>query len=262
MDTLYVLCRSVDHRHSDRMGADEVREACAQKTAYFKAEAKVNPLVEAILTGGRVTFDGLSSQDKHGFLDGPATFFRTHEILRKTRSSNARLSIGSREYTHDEVAALFSRCVPNAKLAQLPWCSLGRLRISLGLAWAATLLVAHITAQGQEGDNLFDPFALYYMGSITTVAALIYTTLKQNRDVRHAAPWNSAMYLDLNADLVRRNSPALAWACKGRLPQQKFLKTPQFYYAVARKIESHGFDAELIQTSSAPQPAHGQVSTV
>lgn len=262
MDTLYVLCRSVDHRHPDQMGADEAREACAQKTAYFNAEAKINPLVEAILTGGRVTFDGLSAQDKHGFLDGPATFFRTHEILRKTQSSQARLAIGPREYTHDEVAAMFSRCVPNAKLARLPWCSLGRLRISLGLAWAATLLVAHITARGQEGDDLFDPFALYYTGSITTVAALIYTTLKQNRDVRHAAPWNSAMYLDLNADLVRRNSPALARAREECVPQEKPFKTSRFYYAVARKIESHGFDAELMQTPSAPRHAHGQVSAV
>src|SRR3990170_4707572 len=81
---------------------------------------------------------------------GPATFFRTHEILRKTRRSNASLTIGGREYTHDEGVKMFARCVPNTKLDHLPWCSLGRYRVSLGLAWAVTLVVALITARGQE----------------------------------------------------------------------------------------------------------------
>jgi len=246
MDTLYVLCRSVDRRHPEHVDSEHAREAVAQKTTYFQAEAKQNPLVKEILAGGRVSFDDLDALDRSGFCEGPATFFRTHEILRKHRKSETPILIGKREYSHDEVSAMFDRCIPNAKLAQLPWCSLARLRISLGLAWAATLVVAHITAQGAEGEDLFDPFVLYYTGSITTVAALIYTILKQNRDVRHAAPWNSAMYLDLNADLVRRNSLALAVARKEFVPQERPFKTPQFYYALAHKIETHGFDAELM----------------
>ena len=235
------------------MEAGPAGQACVQKTAYFHAEAKVNPLVKEILAGGTVSFDGLAAQDNHGFLAGPATFFRTHEILRKTRHSNARLTIGGREYSHDDVVAMFARCIPNVKLARLPWWSPSRLRISLGLGWAITLVVAHITALGAEGEKWVDPFVLVYLGSITTVTALIYTTVKQNRDVRHAAPWNSAMYLDLNADLIRRHSPALAMARKEFVPQQKPIKKPQFYYALARKIETHGFDAELMaHFASAP----------
>ncbi|MEO6005689.1 MAG: hypothetical protein ABIZ04_22565 [Opitutus sp.] len=255
MDTLYVLCRSVDHRYSHAMPPAEVEQACTQKTAYFEAEAKVNPLVQEILTGGTVSFDELPVHDTHGFLAGPATFFRTHEILRKTRNLNTPLTIGDDEYTHDEVAAMFSRCVPNAKMTHLPWCSLGRLRISLGLAWAVTLMAAHFTARGEEGDALFDPFVLYYTGSITTVIALAYTILKQNRDFRHVAPWNSAMYLDLNADLVRRRSPYLPMAREEFVPQERPLKTPQFYYALARKIETQGLDAELQQELSACKEA-------
>jgi hypothetical protein len=76
--------------------------------------------------------------------------------------------------------------------------------------------------------------------------------LKSNRDVRHPAPWNSAIYLDLNADLVRRNSPALAAARKEFLPQQKGFKDPNFYYAVARRIETHGFDSELAREVGEP----------
>ena len=245
MDTLYVLCRSVDRRTCQQMDAGEATSAVAQKQAYFAAEAKVNPLVQEILSGGTVTPVGGIKNDPEGFLTGPATFFRTHEILRKTRRANTPLCIGRHEYSHDEVAEMFARCMPNAKLAHVPWCSLGRYRISLGLAWGATLLTSHFSARAAEGDELLDPFVLYYTGSITTVAALVYTTLKQNRDVRQAAPWNSAMYLDLNADLVRRNSPALAAARKEFVPQEKPFKTPRFYYDLARKIEAHAFDGEL-----------------
>ena len=108
-------------------------------------------------------------------------------------------------------------------------------------------------------DKLLDPFVLYYLGSITTVAALIYTTVTKNRDVRHAAPWNSAIYLDLNADLIRRNSPVLAFARKEFVPQEKPFKTPKFYYALARKIESHGFDAELMEHLSTAQRSREEV---
>jgi hypothetical protein len=252
MDTLYVLCRSVDRRHCLNLCREEADEAIAQKRAYFDAEAKVNPLVHEILTGGRVSCAELGRGDKDSFLVGPATFFRTHEILRKTRNTRSPIAVGRRDYTHDEVAEMFTRCVPNAKLARLPWCSLGRRRVSLGLAFGLTLVVAHITARGQESEQLLDPFVLYYMGIATTIAALIYPIVKQNRDMRHAAPWNSAMYLDLNADLLRRNSPALAVARKEFVPQERPLKTPRFYYALARKIESHGFDAELMQRLSTP----------
>ena len=251
MDTLYVLCRSVDHRYAHLMEAGEADVAVEQKRAYFAAEAKGNPLVQAILAGGRVSYDHLLADDKRGFMAGPATFFRTHEILRKTREMNCPITIDGREFSHNEVADMFASCIPNAKLAHLPWCSLGRCRISLGLAWAATLLVAHFIARGQENDDLFDPFVIYEMGLVTTVVALIYTILKQNRDVRYAAPWNSAMYLDLNADLLRRNSPALAVARKEYVPQEKPFKSAHFYYALARKIESHGMDAELMQKLSA-----------
>jgi hypothetical protein len=260
MDTLYVLCRSADRRHGEQMTSRDADEVRAQKNAFFKTEAKENPLVHAILVGGSVELDGLSAHDKGGFLVGPATFFRTHEILRKTRRANPPLTIGGREYSHDEVATMFNRCVPNAKLAHIPWCSLGRLRVSLGLAWALTFLVAHITARGQEGDELLDPFALYYVGSIMTAAALIYTMIRQNRDVRHAAPWNSAMYLDLNADLVRRNSPALAMARKEFVPQEKPFKSSRFYYALARRIEAHGLDAELLQRLSVSQSSSDEIS--
>ncbi|HTO03603.1 MAG TPA: hypothetical protein VL069_07870 [Opitutus sp.] len=259
MDTLYVLCRSVDRRHDSHMEPADADEACDQKLAYFEAEAKVNPLVKEILAGGTITCDGLAAHDSHGFLQGPATFFRTHEILRKTQRANSPLYIGGREYSHDEVTAMFDRCIPNAKLAHLPWWSFGRFRMSLGLAWALTLVVAHISARGQETDEWLDPFVLYYSGSITTVAALVYTTMKQNRDVRHAAPWNSAMYLDVNADLIRQNSPVLAFARKEFVPQEKPFKTSRFYYSLARRIESRAFATELLRRQSAAQSPAAEI---
>jgi acid phosphatase class B len=53
------------------------------------------------------------------------------------------------------------------------------------------------------------------------------------------------VYLDLNADLVRRSSPGLVVARKEFMPQQRFFKHPDFYYAVARRIETRGFDEDL-----------------
>jgi len=118
--------------------------------------------------------------------------------------------------------------------------------------WGITLLVAHLFARDNPGSGMFDSFILYHVGLSATIVALVYTALKSNRDVRQSAPWNSAIYLDLNADLVRRNSPALAAARKEFLPQQKGFKDPDFYYALARRIETHGFDSELIREVGEP----------
>ena len=80
----------------------------------------------------------------------------------------------------------------------------------------------------------------------TTLGALLVTAFKKNRDVRRAAPWNTAIYLDLNVDLIRRDLPVAAVARKEFIPRQPGLfKTPDFYYTLARKIENHSFDAEL-----------------
>jgi hypothetical protein len=106
----------------------------------------------------------------------------------------------------------------------------------------------------EDAQTTLDTHVLHYLGIYTTLAALLFTALKKNRDVRHSAPWNTAIYLDLNTDLVRRDQPAVAAATKEFLPRQRGLfKTPDFYYPLARKIENHGFDPELITQLSGPQ---------
>lgn len=255
MDTLYTLCRSADNHHAPPFTAEQQAEINLHKATYFSHEAVENPLVHEILTGGTITYFNLKKDDRRHFLEGPATFFRTHEILRRTRGSNAPVLIGGREYTHNSVAEMFGRCVPNAKLQHLPWFSPQRYAASLAYAWGGTLLVAHLFARDNPAVGTFDPFVLYHLGLLGTIVALAYTALKSNRDVRQSAPWNSAIYLDLNADLVRRNSPALAAARKEFMPQQKGFKDPAFYYAVARRIESHGFDEELARQVGGPAKA-------
>jgi hypothetical protein len=252
MDTLYTLCRSADNHFAPPFTAEQVAEVISHKATYFSHEAALNPLVREILQGGTITYFDLKKDDRRGFLEGPATFFRTHEILRRTRRSNAPVVIGDREYPHNIVADLFDRCVPNAKLHHLPWFSPSRYAMSLALAWGVTLLIAHLFARDNPGMGPFDTYVMYHLGLLASIVALTYTALKTNRDVRQSAPWNSALYLDLNADLVRRNSPALACARKEFIPQQKGFKDPAFYYALARRIEAHGFDEELARRVGEP----------
>jgi hypothetical protein len=246
MDTLYTLLRSVDNSRTLPLKPEEAASILARKKAYFAEEAKNNPLAREILRGGTVACESLSAQKKAGFLAGPPTFFRTHELLRKTRSRDFPIRIGQNEFPHNDVAAMFARCVPNVQLEHAAWCSLARYTTSLGLSWGSTLLVAHLVARGMDNKTALDASVLYHMGLYTTLVALLYTAFKQNRDVRHSAPWNTSIYLDLNADLVRRELPTAAAASKEFLPRQPGLfKTPDFYYTLARKIENHGFDAEL-----------------
>lgn len=252
MDTLYTLCRATDNRFALPLKSSEALEIAARKKTYFSAELKSNPLGREILARGQVTYEGIAKDDSRGFLRGPATFFRTHEILRKTRVRNTPIKIGREEYSHDEVVAMFARCLPNVRLRHVPWYSFDGYCMSLGLAWSGTLLTAHLAARANESDNALESTVLFYMGTTTTAAALAYTALRQNRDVRHAAPWNSALYLDLNAELLRRDSSLLAVARKEFLPQQSPFKTPGFYYALARKIEAGGFDKELSQRLAIP----------
>jgi hypothetical protein len=245
MDTLYTLCRSADNHHAPPFTPEQITEIAAHKAAHFSHEAALNPLVQEILAGGTVTYFNLKQDDRRKFLEGPATFFRTHEILRRTRRTNAPIQIGGREYSHNAVAAMFGRCVPNAKLEHVPWFSPARYLTSLAYVWGATLLVAHLYARDNAAVGPFDPFIIYHVGLSGSIIALAYTAVRRNRSVNQSAPWNSAIYLDLNADLIRRNSPVLAAARKEFLPQQKGFKDPKFYYAVARRIESHDFDSEL-----------------
>jgi len=258
MDNLYTLLRSVDNSRTPPLTPKEAAELFARKKAYFLEEARTNPLVREILRCGRIACAGLPPTGEKCFLAGPPTFFRVHELLRKTRSKNLPLQVGSSELPHNEVVDLYERCVPNVRLHYAPWCSPARYTASLGLAWGSTLLVAHIVARNADSQTTLDASVLYYMGLYSTLAALLYSAIKQNRDVRHPAPWNTAIYLDLNADLVRRDLPAAAFARKEALPRQGgIFKTPEFYYALARRIENHGFDTELTaqltgQKNSAP----------
>ena len=246
MDNLYTLLRSVDNSRSPSLTPKEAAELLYLKKAHFLEEAKANPLAREILRGGRITCDFLPDPSGNSFLSGPPTFFRTHELLRKTRSKNLPLQIGNAEFSHNDVVDFYERCLPNVKLHYAPWCSPARYAMSLGLAWGSTLLVAHIVARSNDNQTMLDTGVLYYMGLYTTLAAMLYTAFKQNRDVRHSAPWNTAIYLDLNTDLIRRDLPTAAVARKEFLPRQAGLfKTPDFYYPLARKIENHSFDKEL-----------------
>lgn len=252
MDTLYTLCRSADNRHAPPLSTAAAAEITAAKKAYFAAESERNPLVREILAGGEVSFEACAGRRRPtGFLAGPATFFRTHELLRATRGDNTPLRIGGVEYPHNEVAAMFACCVPNSRLQHVPWYSPARYSTSLAIAWALTVITAHLVARDAEDGHVVDNAVVYYLGFTLTGAALVQAALRQNRDVRHAAPWNSALYLDLNADLLRRNSPALAVARKECLPRQRPVKTARFYYEIARRIAAHEFDASLSRNETA-----------
>jgi hypothetical protein len=253
MDNLYTLLRAVDNSHALPLTPTEAAELLNRKKAHFLEEAKTNPLVREIMQGGQVTCDSLPKATNN-ILVGPATFFRVHELLRKTRAKNCPLQIGGREFPHNAVVDLYERCVPNVQLHHAPWFSPARYITSLGLAWGCSLLVALIMGSKEDAQTTLDTHVLHYLGIYTTLAALLFTALKKNRDVRHSAPWNTAIYLDLNTDLVRRDQPAVAAATKEFLPRQRGLfKTPDFYYPLARKIENHGFDPELITQLSGPQ---------
>jgi hypothetical protein len=245
MDNLYTLLRAVDNSHALPLTPAEATELLNRKKAHILEEAKTNPLAREILRGGQVTCDSLPKPVASSILNGPASFFRVHELLRKTRAKNYPLQIGGREFPHNTVVDLYERCVPNVQLHHAPWCSPARYTTSLGLAWGCSLLVALIAGSREDGQTALDNHVLYYMGTYTTLAALLYTAIKKNRDVRHSAPWNTAIYLDLNTDLIRREHPAAAAAHKDILPRQKLFKTPEFYHALVRKIEAHGYDAEL-----------------
>jgi len=254
MDTLYTLCRSADNRHALPLTEEEQTEVSAHKQAFFADEASRNPLVREILEGGEVRAHEMEALDRRGFLKGPATFFRTHELLRRTRRSNVPLLIGLQEYPRAAVVDFFARCVPNAKLQHVPWFSPARYTTSLALAWGITLLVAHLFGRESQEGSLFDTQVVFQLGVVATAVAVVSSALKSNRDPRYAAPWNSAVYLDVNAMLVRRKSAMLAFARKECVPQQKPFKQPAFYYALARQIETGEFELELARRMAKRTP--------
>jgi hypothetical protein len=245
MDTLYTLCRSADNRQAVPLSRDARAEVIVHKRTFFADEAAANPLVAEILRGGIVSLHTPLAGRRAGFLRGPASFFRTHELLRQTRTTNAPLLIGGREYPRAEVLGLFQRCVPNTNLHFRPWFSTVRYTTSLGLAAAGTILIAHVVALTSDDDGLFDREVAWQVGVLLFAAAILSSARRSNRDPRHAAPWNSALYLDANAALIRSGSPSLAVARKEWIPQQRLFKEPAFYDRVLAEIESGRFAEHL-----------------
>jgi hypothetical protein len=245
-DTLYALCRSADNRHCPPFQPDDVVEIMNQKKAYFASEADRNPLVREILAGGRIDASDVNKSKHEGFLDGPATFFRTHELLRATRRSHTSITVGAQEYDREAVVQMFDHCVPNARLNHLPWCSVARYGTSVGLALGVTLLAAFLVARDNDNGALLDWSVFFSLGAVLLIVAIACTTFMQKRDLRRPAAWNTCLYLDLNADLLRRDSPGIAAARKEFLPRQGMVKTHRFYYPLARQVEAHAFDAALL----------------
>lgn len=249
MDTLYTLCRSADNRHALPLSDDARAEVVIHKRAFFAEEAAVNPLVAEILRGGTVRAQVPLTGGRAEFLSGPASFFRTHELLRRTRNTQAPLLIGSREYPREEVVTFFQRCVPNSNLHFLPWFSTARYSMSLGLAAAATVLIGHVVALTSDEGGLFDREVAWQVGVFLFAIAVLSSARRSNRDPRHAAPWNSAMYLDANAQCVRTGSTTLALVRKEALPQQRLFKEPTFYDHLLQQIETGRF-AEVLETQA------------
>lgn len=249
MDTLYTLCRSADNRHALPLSDSARAEAVVHKRAFFAEEAAVNPLVAEILRGGAVGLHAPLRGRRATFLSGPASFFRTHELLRRTRETNAPLLIGGREYSRDTVLTLFQRCVPNTNLRFLPWFSTARYTMSLGLAAAATVLIGHVVALTSDEGGLFDRDVAWQAGVFLFALAVLSSARRSNRDPRHAAPWNSAIYLDANAQCIRSGSSALALVRKESIPQQRLFKDPTFYDELLRQIESGRF-AEFLESQA------------
>ncbi len=182
----------------------------------------VAPLAAHIVRGSRIACDTIDDEYSRA---GPVTCFRVHEVLRKTRRHpEARIVLNDTPVAREELLALYRMLTPNTNLEPMSPLTLYTLPRILLAAAAGGIIAGGWSGQQQAPPVAFDPnAALYGFGLVAAVMSLL-GQFALSRNVFKTAPWNAAIYNDVNLLLYRRDPSLLYLARREYIERNQFIK--------------------------------------
>jgi hypothetical protein len=207
----------------------------------------VAPLAAHIVRGSRIACADIDDEYSR---EGPVTCFRVHEILRKTRHHpEARILLNESPVPREELLKMYRLLTPNTNLEPLSKLNLYSLPSVLLAALVGGVVAGSWMGRDQTPEVWMDFRAAVVGAGVVAATMSLLGQFALSRNVARTAPWNAALYNDLNLLLYQRD-PALLYLARREFMERNHLikggLNGRRYHERARAIESGAY-LEVLQ---------------
>jgi hypothetical protein len=220
----------------------ETARLAETKRRLIESVVMLAPLAAHIVRGSRIAYaDG----DDEYVREGPVTCFRVHEILRKTRRHpEARILLNGTTIAREELLAMYRMLTPNTNLEPLSRFTLYTLPRILLIGLVGGAVAGGWVGRQQTPEVCIDYRAALMGGGLAAAAMSLLGQLALSRNMSKTAPWNVALYNDVNLLLYQRDPALLYLARVEFMERNHFIKgglNGRRYHERARAIESGAY---------------------
>jgi len=244
--------------------ADEKDVPLAETTGLAEARRKLiddvvatAPLAAHIVRGSRIACPDIDDDYSR---EGPVTCFRVHEILRKTRRHpEARILCEGAPVAREELLAMYRLLTPNTNLEPLSPFTLYTLPRILLTGLVGGVVVGTWMGHEQTPETSINLRAAVIGGGFVAAAMALLGQFALSRNLTKPAPWNVALYNDVNLLLYQRD-PTLLYLARREFQERNHLikggLNGRRYHERARMIESGAY-IEVLRRRRAQLLARG-----
>ncbi|MGA2446935.1 MAG: hypothetical protein ABSG50_16100 [Opitutaceae bacterium] len=202
----------------------------------------VAPLAAHIVRGSRIACAEVADEFAR---EGPVTCFRVHEILRKTRRHpEARILLNGTSIARGELLAMYRMLTPNTNLEPLSPFTLYTLPRILLVGLVGGIVAGAWMGRQHTPEVWIDFRAALIGGGLAAAAMSLLGQFALSRNMARTAPWNAALYNDINLFLYRQD-PALLYLARCEFMERNhFIKgglNGRRYHERARAIETGAY---------------------
>ncbi len=178
------------------------------------------PLAAHIVRGARIACPDIADNYSR---EGLVTCFRVHEVLRKTRRHpEARILLDDKPVARRELLAMYRLLTPNTNLEPLSPYTLYTLPRILAAGIIGGFVIGGWAGREQVPETWINLRAAYLGGGLVAGAMFLLGQFAWSRNLAKAAPWNVALYNDVNFTLYQRD-PALLYLARAELIERNHL---------------------------------------
>jgi hypothetical protein len=218
--------------------AREVDRLAEAKRRLIEDVVVVAPLAAHIVRGSSIE---CSLADDAFACHGPATCFRVHELLRKTRSHpEARIVLNGEPMGRGQLLAHYRMLVPNTNLEPRSRYSPYTLPRILLAGLLGGIIAGARAGRSETPETWLDPRAAAMGAGLVLVIMSLLGQFALSRNILKTAPWNASLYNDVNLLLYRRDPALLYLARREYVERNQFIKgglNGRRYHERARAIE-------------------------
>ena len=241
----------------------ETEALVTSKRRIIEDVVATSPLAAMIIRGSRIAC--VDIKDAYS-CEGPATCFRVHEVLRKTRRHpEARILVDGSAIARRDLLAMYRLLTPNTNLEPLSPFTLYTLPRILLTGIVGGIVVGAWMGREQTPETSINARAAIIGGGLIAATMCLLGQFALSRNLCKAAPWNAAQYNDVNL-LLFRQDPALLYLAREEFIERNHLikggMNGRRYHERSRAIESGAYvdvlrrrRAELLARAATAAPA-------